>query len=181
MDDAVEHARVLAHEHRQRVGQLMLQLDVREFLRKHLGRDFPPQPPGGQHVGLVARPHCRGALGACSRAETVLAHLVGERGGHARRPLDLGPRVPPRVARVVGLFDLVAEIRAAAVLAQDDEVGALRDRLLQWGQRDQGPRVEGAGADVGEGVEVASQAEEAGLGVWIGCAPGWIVSVSIDS
>lgn len=32
-------------------------------------------------------------------------------------------------------------------------------------------RVEGAGAYVGEGVEVLAEFEEAGLGIWVGGAP----------
>lgn len=47
VDDAVEHPGVLAHQHGQRVGQLMLELDVRELVCKDLRRDFPPEASTG--------------------------------------------------------------------------------------------------------------------------------------
>lgn len=171
VDDAVEHARVLDHEHAEAVGELVLELDLGELAGKHLARHPPPQPARRQHVGLVARPHRRRARGALPVAPPVLAHGLCQRRRHPRALCDLVAAVRPRVAGKVVLLHLGAKVRAAAVLAEHHEVGPLGDARFQRRQWDQRARVERARPDVGKRIQVSAEAEEARLGIGIGCAP----------
>lgn len=161
VDDAVEHARVLNHEHAQAICELVLELDVRELLGEDVAGDAPPQAPGGEHVGLVAGPDDGGPAVALA----VAAHCRRERRGHAGTPLNLLSPVRPRVAGHVCFFDLGSKVRAAAVLAEHDEVGAFGDGPFQRRLVDKAARVECAGANVGKGVEVLTESKEAGFGV----------------
>ena len=109
----------------------MLQFNVRELLREDFGRDSSPEAAGGEDVGLVAAPHGGRAFGTIARAFAVLAHRGSEGSGHACAALDLATAVRPRVAGEVFFLDFRAEVGAAGVFAQEDEVRALCDGGLQ--------------------------------------------------
>jgi hypothetical protein len=150
--DAVQRARVLDHEHGCAVNQLVVELELRELLLKHLGDNLPPQPAGRQHVRLVQTPH----LG-----RRVLGQREEPR--QARDPLDLGARVGlgvEREARTVVLLAL-AKVDAARQLPDDDEVGAAADLGLERGRVDEGVGGEAAGAQVAVGAELLAQLEDA--------------------
>lgn len=133
VDDPVEHAGVLDHEHAQAVGELVLEVDVREFLGKDVGRDPAPQSPRGEHVGLVAGPD----HGGSSVALAVTTHGRRQSRGHTGTPFDLVPAVGPRIAGHVRFFDFWSKVGAAAVLAEHDEIGPLGDGPFQWRLVDQ--------------------------------------------
>jgi hypothetical protein len=97
----------------------------------------------------------------------LLRHCTGD-SCHA---LDLCARVFPGIRGKVISLGFGAEVCAATILAQDNKVGIFNDFALKGGEVEERARVEGAGAYVGEGVEVLAEFEEAGLGIWVGGAP----------
>lgn len=157
VDHTIELARVLDHQHTQTIGQLMLEVDMRELLREDLARDSAPQSARREHVGLVAGPDGRRAAVALA----IFAHRRGQGCGNSCTPFDFVATVGPGVVGKILLLDFRPKVRAAAVLAEHDEIGALGDGPFEGRLIYQGARVECAGADVGEGIEVLAQAEEA--------------------
>ncbi len=151
-DDAVQGARVLDHEHGGAVDELVVQLQLRELLLKHLGHDLPPQAAGRQHVGLVQAPDLGG-------------RVVGQ-GQEARQAgdaLDLGARVRLRVHGEAGpvVLGALAKVDAARQLADDDKVGAAAHLGLERGAVDERVGREAAGAQVAVGAELLAQLEDA--------------------
>lgn len=49
----VELPRVRDHDHRRRVYKHVVELEIRVVLLHHLGNGLPPEPRGGENVGLV--------------------------------------------------------------------------------------------------------------------------------
>jgi hypothetical protein len=97
--------------------------------------------------------------------------LLRHGAGDSCDAFNLGAGVFPRVRGIVISLGFRAKVCAATILAQDNKVGILNDLTLKRGEVEEGARVEGAWPNVGEGVEVLTELEEAGLGVWVGCAP----------
>ncbi len=122
---------------------------------RELVDDLPPEPAGGQHVGLVD-------------AGQMAAPIGGQLERQLNDALDLRARVPQgvdgRLDSIVLLASLrTAEVEAAGELAQDQDVGAGADLGTQRRRRvERG--VGGDGAQVGEQLERRPQAEERVLG-----------------
>lgn len=152
----VQRARVLDHEHRRAVDQLMAHLQRWELLPHHPRHHVPPQARRRQHVRLVQAPHFRGRR---------LAH--GQEAGQPRDALDLRAGVGFRVVRravavgPVGGFLARAEVDAARQLAHDGEVDAPAHGLLERGDGDERGGGEGARAQVAERGEGFAEGEEA--------------------
>ena len=96
----------------------MLQGDVGELLGMDAGHDLAPQAAGLHDVGLVDRGHL---------ATTLLGGLEGGAG----HPLNLRHGVFAQVGGAIGGAGLLAEIDAAGQFAEDDQIDALDDLLLQ--------------------------------------------------
>lgn len=110
-DDTVELPRVRDHDHRRRVDELVLELEVREFAGHELRNRLAPESRGGEDVGLVDRE---------DREGRVLR--LGDLAGDARDALDFRDgvdHVVPSDAFVVNLLAL-AEVDAT------DELGGGR-------------------------------------------------------
>lgn len=138
----------------------MLQLHFWELSGKDFTHDLPPQPPACQDIRFVR---------ACHRQRRAM--LLRHGAGDSCNALDLGPRVFPRVRGIVGFLSFGTKVCATTIFAQDDKVGVLDDLALQRGQVQEGARIEGARANVGKGVEMLAELEEARLWVGICCAP----------
>lgn len=155
-DDAVQSPRVLHHQHRRAVDEVVAKLQLRELLLHDLGDDASPQATRREHVGLVQTPH----LGGRALRERQV-------GGEARDALDLlarvGLAVLGRLVFAVGWVGLaaVAKVDAAGEFAHDHEVGAFADGLFE--RRDLGQRGAGEGArtQVAECLHLFAQLEQA--------------------
>ena len=154
-DDTVQGTRVLDHDHRRAVDQLVLQLQLGELLLEYFSDDLPPQAAGREHVGLVQAPD--------------LGRRVAREGQEATQtsdPLNLLARVGLGVegeTRAIVLL-AIAEVDAASELTNDDKVSAAADFGLQGGAVDEEVRGEAAWAQVAEGAELLAQLQEALLG-----------------
>lgn len=84
-DDTVQASRVLDHDHRGTVNQLVLNLEIRELLLECLVHDLPPKSACGEHVRLIQRPNA------------LLASAPGQETSQSRDSLDLSPRVRLRI------------------------------------------------------------------------------------
>lgn len=156
-DDSVQLARVGADEHGGRVDELVVELQVRVLLLEHLRDDSPPEARGREDVGLVDRVDRERGVGA-----------LGEVRGEAGDALDFGDRVGAGVkglgVRALGGASdglaAVAKVDAADQLADDDDLGALGDVLLERGVGDEGGSGEDGGTDVGVEAEGLAEREE---------------------
>ena len=104
---------------------MVFELDLRVFALQCLGHDFPPQTRARQHVRLVYRVYRKRRVGRDSDLRC-----------HARDALDLLHTIDHRVPRDVllrrdTLFFTLAKVDTADELADDDDVDAPRDRILQ--------------------------------------------------
>lgn len=154
-DNPIQLLRILNHDHRRRVDQLMPDLQLRELLRHHLRHRLPPQPAGREHVGLVKTPH--------GERRVVLQSQVAREAGDA---LDLGPRVGFRVECVAGavVFFALAKVDPAGEFADDVEVDAAAYVGAERGDVDERGGGEVAGAEVAEGGHFFAESEEALFG-----------------
>lgn len=160
-DNAVEAGGVLDHDHGRTVNELVLDLEVGEFLLERLGHDLAPQTAGGQNVSLVERP------------DLLLATAAGEEASETGNALNLGARVGlhvPSGARAVVLL-AVAKVDAAGQFADDDEVGAAADLGLEGRGVDEGVGGEEAGAQVSVRAHLLAQPQQALLGADSAGAP----------
>lgn len=136
----------------------MVELDLGVFALQRLGDDVPPQTRGREHVCLVDRKDRERRI---DREGDLRRHA-----GDAPDLLDAVGHLVPRdvlLGRDV-LFLAFAKVEPADELADDDDVDALGDRLLQ--RRVDDERVGGkvARADVGVEAEGFAEGEQAGLG-----------------
>ena len=60
--DPVQRARILHHQHRRRVDELVAQRQGRKLVRHHSRHGLAPQPARRQHVGLVEAPDGQGRV-----------------------------------------------------------------------------------------------------------------------
>ncbi len=100
------------------IDQGVLQRDLGEFLGVDAGHDLAPQAAGLHDIGLVDRGH-------------LAAPLASGLEGGAGDALDLRHRIFAQVGGAVGGAGLLAEIDAAGQFAEDDQIDAFDDLLLQ--------------------------------------------------
>lgn len=150
-NNPIQFLRVLDHNHRRRVNQLMPDLHLRELLRHHLRHRLPPQPTRREHVGLVQAPHRQRGV--------MLQRHVGRETGDA---LDLGARVRLRVQResVTVIFLALAEVDTTGEFTDDVEVDAAADVGAEGGALDQGGGGEVTGTEVAKGGHFFAELEE---------------------
>lgn len=154
---AVELSRIGDEDHRGRVDELVVELELRVFAFQRLGHDLPPQTGAREHVGLVDRVDRQGRIGR-----------EGDLGGDAGDPLDLVDAVDHRVpGDVLPRGDVVllalAKVDPADELAHDDDVDAGGDRGLEGRVDDQRVGRKVGRADVGVQAEGFAQGEQARL------------------
>jgi hypothetical protein len=136
----------------------VVELDLRVFALQRLGHDVPPQTRGRKHVCLVDRK---------DRERRI--DREGDLRRHAGDALDLLDAVGHLVPRDVRLgrdvlFLAFAKVEPADELADDDDIDALGDRLLQRRVDDERVGSKVARADVGVEAEGFAEGEQAGLG-----------------
>ena len=149
-DQDVEHCRAADEEHRARVHELMVDVDVGE-LRADLVDDLAPKPRGGQHVRLVH---------AGQAAAAALRQLHGEPDDAPDLPLRVPEGVDRDAAlRGVALLRRAPEVQPGGELADDQEVHALED-LRPDGRRRHERRHDRDRAKVGEELEAATKREQ---------------------
>ena len=149
----VEEGRLREHAHRGVVYEHIvgLHLGIQRF---HLLGYLPPQTGTCQHVGLVHHGE-------------VLAAAHGEVEGHFQYALYLRAGVDVGVIGLVVVLVLLAEVHASRQLADDHEVRATQDVLLQGTHVEQA--VEGGhGAHVGEETQLLPHGQQALLRAHLG-------------
>ena len=133
----------------------MIERDLRVFARQCLRHDLPPQTRAREHVRLVDRVDRQRRV----RSECDLCR-------HARDPLDFLHAVDHGVPRDVFLrrdvlFLALAEVDPADELADDDDVDAPRDGLLQRGVDDERVGRKVRRTDVGVHAQGLAEGEQA--------------------
>lgn len=136
----------------------MFELDLRVFAFQSLGHDLPPETRARQDVRLVDRVDRQRGFGR-----------EGDLRRHARYALDFLDAVDHGVPRDVllrrdVLLLALAKVDTADELADDDDVDALGDGLLQRRVDDERVGGEVRRADVGVQAEGLAEGEQAGFG-----------------
>lgn len=160
-EDTVELARVGADDHSGRVDELVVNGDVGELLGHGVGDGLPPQPRGGQDVGLVDRVDGKRRAGQASE--------VGAEAGDPLNLLDrVGALVPSDGILSLGSSDdgllAVPKVDTTDQLADDDDGSALGDVSLEGRVGDERRGREVGGADVGVEAERLAKGEQSNLG-----------------
>lgn len=150
-NNTVQLTGILDHKHSGRVNQVVTDLNLRELLGHNLSNDLAPQTASSEDIGLVQTPH--GERGV------VLQSKVAREAGDA---LDLGARVGLGVHGEAGPVVLlaVAEVDTAGQLADDVEVHAAADFLLQRGALHQRGCGEVAWSQVAECAHLLAQLQD---------------------
>lgn len=161
-DDAVQLAGVLNHDHRRRVDQLVVELQLRELLRDDLGNDLAPQTARSKNICLVERPDGQRRV-----------MLQGQMRGKTGDPLDLRAGVWFSVQRVAvaGVLLALAKVNPARQLSDDVEVDIAANVSLQRRDIDQRWRGEIARSEVAKGAHFLAQLQQALLGPHSAGAP----------
>ncbi|KAI6767077.1 hypothetical protein HG531_011437 [Fusarium graminearum] len=153
-DNTVKTGGVLDQNHSSAVNKLVLDLEVRELLLKSLVHDLSPQTAGGQHVGLVERPHFLVTTASCeetSQTSDTLNLLSGVR-----------LSVPGRAGAVILLA--LAKVDSASEFSHNDDIGTAADLGLEGRGVDEGVRGEEARSQVAVCAHLLAELQKTLLG-----------------
>ncbi|KAI6763202.1 hypothetical protein HG531_013099 [Fusarium graminearum] len=131
MDDAVvKPLRVKHHQHRQTVGELMLQVNVCELSIEYVGCRASPKSPTREDICFISAPDNRFA----SVVRLFAARMQDPRNGstHTGQPLNLRSRINPKIGSFILTLFFLSKIRTAAVFPYNDELGPCHKLRLYW-------------------------------------------------
>jgi hypothetical protein len=166
-NDSIQRRWILDHDHCRRIDQLMLILELWEFICHDVCDCLAPQSACRQYVGLVQTPHL------CWR---VLCQ--SQVGSQPRYALNLWTRIRLYIVCVSRsiIFLLLAKVKAARQFADNGEVGAFADGFFERRCGNERRSGEEARAQIAICVESLAKLENSLL--WTNCTSSPFLSRS---